>query len=92
MRRVGRVNGILAVCVVASLTLAACTSKSKTTPSTFREQRLNVGKRGPVAAEPRVPRHSAPASSAPAAAVGDEDLNNKRDASQGRHPAPARRR
>ena len=76
MRKVGRVNGILALCVVASLTLAACTSKSKSTPSTFR-QRLTVGEHAAASSGASTPASSAPVSSAPAAAVGDEDINNK---------------
>jgi peptide/nickel transport system substrate-binding protein len=75
MRRVGRVNGILAVCVVASLTLAACTSKSKSSPSASASSASTSASGAPSSGAASASA-SAPVSSAPAAAVGDENLNN----------------
>ena len=76
MRRVGRVNGFLAVCVVASLTLAACTSKSKTTPSSPASSGSTSASAAPSSGAASPAASSVAASSAPAAAGPAEDLNN----------------
>jgi peptide/nickel transport system substrate-binding protein len=81
MRNVGRVNRWLAVGAVASLTLAACTSKSTNsseTPSGSASTSANASTAPSTVAASSPPTTSSPpaTSSAPASGLSSEDLNN----------------